>query len=157
VRGALRVAAALAACALLACSTGATYAQFAASTPKPPEGQGRIIVYLTDVSEAPAFWPIMTVDGQVLGELRTGTFFYVDRPAGVHQIGVGVKKSLGAFGNQGATDPVFIGVGPGTTSYLQVFVTAPPGMVMVQLQAEDAANGMRDLSSLHYVPPTPPP
>ena len=145
------------ACALLACSTGATYAQFAARTPPPPQGQGRIIVYLTDVTEAPSFWPIITVDGQMLGEIRTGSFFYVDRPAGIHQIGVGVKTSNAAFGNQGATQPVFVGVAPGTTSYVQVFVTAPPGMVMVQLQPEDAENGLHDLSSLHYVAPTPAP
>jgi len=148
---------ALAACAALACSTGATYAQFAARTPPPPQGQGRIIVYLTDVTEAPSFWPIITVDGQALGQIRTGTFFYVDEPAGIHQIGVGVKESNAAFGSQGATQPVFVGVAPGTTSYVQVFVTAPPGMVMVQLQPEDAENGLHDLSSLHYVAPTPAP
>jgi hypothetical protein len=142
---------------VLACSTGATYAQFAAHTPPPPQGQGRIIVYLTDVTEAPSFWPIITVDGQLRGEIRTGSFFYVDEPAGIHQIGVGVKTSNAAFGNQGATEPVFVGVAPGTTSYVQVFVTAPPGMVKVQLQPEDAENGQRDLASLHYVAPTPPP
>jgi hypothetical protein len=153
----VRTTLALAVLGLLACSTGPTYSQFVVSTPPPLPGHGRIFVYLTDASEAPSFWPEITVDGQLIGEMRTGSFFFVDRPAGVHQIGVGAKLSNAAFGNQGATQPVLVGVEPGTSSYVQAFVTTPPGMVKVELQPESAANGQRDLSSLHYLAPTPPP
>jgi len=148
---------ALAAVGVLACSTGPTYSQFLMQTRPPPPGQGRVFVYLTDASEAPSFWPEITIDGQLMGEMRTGSFFYVDRPPGIHQVGVGSMASNAAFGNQGATPPVLVGVGPGSISYVQVFVITAPGMVKVELQPENPANGQRDLGSLHYVAPTPPP
>jgi hypothetical protein len=153
----LRAGGWLAACAALACSTGPTYSQFMARTAPPPAGQGRIFVYLTDASQAPSFWPIISIDGQMQGEIRTGSFFYVDRPTGVHQIAIGVGTANAAFGTQGATQPVLVGVGPGTSSYVQVFVIVAPGMVRAELQPENTENGQRDLSSLHYLAPTPPP
>jgi len=153
----LRLAACACLAAALGCSTGPSYPQLMAQLQPPAAGQGRLFVYLTDVTEAPSFWPIIAIDGQQMGELRTGSFFYVDRPAGVHQVGVGTTTSNAAFGTQGVTQPVQVELLPGTSSYVQVFVILAPGMVRVQLTPESTQDGQRDLAPLHYLAPTPPP
>jgi len=152
----LAVAALVATTAGLACSTGPTYHQLMATLQPPAAGEGRLFVYLTDASQAPSFWPIIAIDGQTMGLLRTGSFFYVDRPTGIHQVGVGTTTANAAFGTQGQTEPVQVELLPGTSSYVQVFVVVMPGMVQVQLTPESTQDGQRDLASLHYLAPTPP-
>jgi hypothetical protein len=158
-RGASRlaVAALFAATGGLACSMGPSYPQLMATLGPPAAGQGRLFVYLTDATQAPAFWPIIAIDGQTMGEVRTGSFFYVDRPAGIHSVGVGMTTANAAFGTQGQTPPVQVELLPGTSSYVQVFVIVMPGTVQVQLTPESTQDGQRDLTPLHYLAPTPPP
>ena len=141
--------------ALFACSTGTPYAQVAAQLPTLPPGYGRIMVYLTTSTEAPTFHPDIAIDGREIGKIETGTFFHVEMPAGVHQVGVKTDEHLAGFGNQGATQPVEIEVASGTTSYVQVGVLVTIGMVKVVLSPETAADAQRDLSNLYQVAPVP--
>lgn len=141
--------------ALLACSTGTPYAQVAAQLPALPPGYGRIMVYMTTNTEDLEFHPDIAIDGQDVGKIESGTFFHVEMPAGVHQVGVKTDEHLAGFGNQGATQPVEIEVGSGTTSYVQVGVLVTIGMVKVVLTPEPPADAQRDLSNLYQVAPVP--
>jgi hypothetical protein len=157
IAAARRAAAACLLGAAAACATGSSYRQMAAKLAPPAEGMSRIFVYLTTSSGAPAFWPQIAIDGELVGELRTGSFFYVDRPAGVHQVSVLVRTGTAAFGNQGATEPVSVLVAPGGAAYVQVQVTVGASMLNVTLLPEDAADAQRDLGPLDYAAPAPAP
>lgn len=141
--------------ALLACSTGTPYAQVAAQLATPPPGYGRIMVYMTTNTEAPTFHPDIAIDGQEVGKIATGTFFHVEMPAGLHQVGVKTDEHLAGFGNQGATGPVEIEVKSGAASYVQVGVLVTVGMVKVVLTPEPTADAQRDLLNLYQVAPVP--
>jgi hypothetical protein len=141
--------------ALLACSTGTPYAQVAAQLPTLPPGYGRIMVYMTTNTEAPTFHPDIAIDGREVGKIGSGTFFHVDVPVGLHQVGIFTDEHLAGFGNQGVTDPVTIEVLSGTTSYVQVGVLVTVGMVKVVLMPEPAADAQRDLSDLYLTVPVP--
>jgi len=141
--------------ALLACSTGTPYAQVAAELPALSSGSARIMVYMTTNTEAPEFHPDIAIDGREIGKIGSGTFFYRDVPAGVHQVGVMTDEHLAGLGNQGATDPVELSVAPGTTSYVQVGVLVTVGMVKVVLTPEHTADAQRDLSDLYLTVPVP--
>lgn len=141
--------------ALLACSTGTPYAQVAAQLPALAPGYGRIMVYMTTNTEAPTFHPDIAIDGQEVGKIATGTFFHVEMPAGLHQVGVKTDEHLAGFGNQGATGPVEIEVKSGAASYVQVGILVTVGMVKVVLTPEPTADAQRDLSNLYQVAPVP--
>jgi hypothetical protein len=137
----------------LACSTGPTVQQMG-GLPSPSAGQGRIVFYMTAATEVPAFRPNLTLDGEDLGLIRTGTFFFVERAPGPHQ--VGVRPVEYAMGSQGSTEPVSIALESGETVYLQVYTIATVGMVKVTLTEEDPAAGQRDLAGLRELAPSPP-
>ena len=141
--------------ALLACSTGTPYAQVAAQLPTLPPGYGRIMVYMTTDTEMPTFHPDIAIDGKEIGKIGSGTFFHMDVPAGLHQVGIFTDEHLAGFGNQGVTDPVSLEVMSGTTSYVQVGVLVTVGMVKVVLTPESTADAQRDLSNLYQVAPVP--
>lgn len=78
--------------ALFGCVTareGADFASLSRTAGGPKAGQGRIVVFreagyggLFDFGYA------ITLDGEPMGELKTGAFLYTDRPAGPHQLSV---------------------------------------------------------------------
>ena len=113
-----------------------------------------MLFYMT--SDQGDWWPDLGVDGATLGKIKPGTFFYVDRPAGQHQIGVPPDPHLAAFGNQGATAPVTVLVQPSQVAYVQVTVVATVGMITAVLTPELAVDAERDLSHLDLVPPANP-
>jgi hypothetical protein len=137
-----------------ACATGTPYSQVEATLPPPPSGQGRVILYMA--TGEVGWWPTLSIDGAVLGKLKPGTFFYVDRSVGPHQIEVPPDPHLAAFGNQGATTPVTLLVQTGQSAYVQVTVVATPGMITAVLTPEESADAQRDLSHLDLVPPAAP-
>ncbi len=138
--------------AITACTTGTPYAQVAGTLPAPPAGQGRILLYMTSASAQLHFFPDMTIDGAPVGTIRPGTFFYVDRQAGLHQIGVG-QKQASVISSQIATDPVTIDVIPGATSYVSASAVAIVAATQVILRSEAPDDAVRDLSDLSWVPP----
>jgi hypothetical protein len=80
------------AAALFGCATareGADFASVSRTVGTPKAGQGRIVV-LQEAGYAGIIdygFPV-TLDGASMGELKTGTFLYRDRPAGHHQLSV---------------------------------------------------------------------
>ena len=138
--------------AITACATGTPYAQVAAGLPPPPAGQGRIVLYMTSASAQLHFFPTMTVDGVPVGTLRPGTFLYLDRPAGLHPIGVS-QQQASVISTQIATEPVTIEVFPGATSYVSASAVAIVAATQVILRSEAPDAAVRDLSDLSWVPP----
>jgi hypothetical protein len=78
--------------ALSGCVTareGVEFASISRSTGAPKAGQGRIVVlreagYAGIIDQGYS----VALDGEPMGELKTGTFLYLDRPAGRHQLSV---------------------------------------------------------------------
>jgi hypothetical protein len=135
-------------CTALACELGPAQHDLSAELPPLPPDQARIILYMVVANELPSYCPYLTVDGEPVGKLCVGTFFYVDQSPGVHQVGVAIEKRLSAFGEQATTEPVDLKIGPGGTAYVQVQALAMSQMAKVVLTREAAANGLRDISSL---------
>ena len=142
--------------ALFACATGTPYAQVAAQLPTlPARVRSHHGVHDDQHRGAHVPTPDIAIDGREVGKIATGTFFHVEMPAGVHQVGVKTDEHLAGFGNQGGTQPVEIEVASGTTSYVQVGVLVTVGMLKVVLTPEPAADAQRDLSNLYQVAPVP--
>ena len=84
---ALKLLIAVAALVLLsACASGPKYAEVAASFPQIPAGQGRIWFYRSGTMFGAGIQPSVMLDGTKVGESSPGGFFYVDRPAGDHEV-----------------------------------------------------------------------
>jgi hypothetical protein len=137
-----------------ACATGVPYAEEAASIPALAAGQGRIMIYMTDSSQPIDFYPTVTVDAVPVGKIRPGTFFWVDRPAGVHEVGVGGHQAA-IISDQIPTEPVTIDVIPGETAYVHAEAILIIARVQVVLRPEIAENATRDLEKLSFVAPEP--
>ncbi len=152
-----RVALALVlAVALPGCATGSAYPQLASSWPPLGPGQARIVLYMTTYSELPTYRPVPTLDGAAAGTLHAGTFLAFERQAGPHTIGIQPDPDLTAFGNEASTPPLTLTLGSGATAYVQVSALAVGSQVSVTLTPEDAATGLRDLSTLTAAAPRPP-
>lgn len=145
---------AIALAALTACATGESYSQASVDFPPPPAGQGRIMLYMTTASAQQHLFPIMTVDSVRVVTLHPGTFFYVDRPAGLHQIGV-AQQQESVISTQVATDPITIEVFPGATSYVSASAVAIVAATQVILRSEAPDNATRDLWNLSLLTPEP--
>lgn len=103
---------------------------------------------MTAPSEAPGFWPTLTVDGEVLGRLHAGTFLATDRPAGEHEVGVLRDPNLAAFGDQAETRPLTVILAPGDRAFVAVQNVPMPDAVHVTLSQESDAAGRQDLAPL---------
>src|SRR5438270_13291140 len=80
----------MAAVLLCSCATARTGPDFAATSQSvgPPKAGNARIVLMREKAYAGVIdsgWTI-TLDGEPIGELKTGTFLYRDRPAGPHQL-----------------------------------------------------------------------
>ena len=70
---------------LSACSaTGPQYSEVASSIPTLKSGDGRIYFFRSSSMMGAAIQPEIRLDGVVVGKSQPGSFFYVDRPAGVY-------------------------------------------------------------------------
>jgi hypothetical protein len=136
-------------CTALACTPGPAEHDLSAELPPPSPGQARIILYMFVSNELPGFCPYLTVDGESVGKLCVGTFIYIDQSPGAHQVGVDTSKSPRWFSEQSMTEPIDLKIGPDGTAYVQVQALAMSQMAKVVLTREAAANGLRDISSLH--------
>lgn len=139
-------------CSALAC-VGPAHQDVRIELPALAQDQSRVILYMAVATELTSYCPSLTVDKERVGKLRVGNFFLVDRPPGVHQVGVGIDPNLSSFGEQGVTEPVALTLAPGETAYVQVYALAMSQSVKVMLTRELAMNGLRDISSLHFENP----
>jgi len=135
------------------CASGPTYEQLRPTMPAIASGQGRIFVYLPASTAVPAN-PQITIDDELVGVLRPGTFLSFDRPEGAHVVGVHVK-AVNVFG-QGATEPVEIPLLAGETAYVSASANAMGGLVIVTLTRVAPDDGERDLAGMHLAPPPEP-
>lgn len=141
--------------AALACASGTPYAQLSGELPALAPGQGRILIYMQENPDYYGFFPNLTVDGDVVGRIKQGTFFYVDRPAGSHTVGVRADERLAAFGNQGDTEPVSVELDAGGTAYVRVDLEITVGMVTPVLTPEVPSEAQRELAPLDAMTPKP--
>lgn len=127
------------AAALFGCVTareGLDFASVSRTAGAPKAGQGRIVV-LQEAGYAGIIdygYPVM-LDGEPMGELKTGTFLYRDRPAGHHQLSV----EEGGFPGVTRKD---ISVASGRTHFFLVKASERSK----QLQAAQAATGLAGLA-----------
>jgi hypothetical protein len=152
-----RIGSALLAGLALACagSNAPTFAETGGSLPALADGSGRIVLYMTDSVEVPAFRPEIALDGTLVAVIRAGTYVLLDRPAGLHELGVHARKA--DFGEQGATEPLAVALAPDETVYVRVDVRDAAGMVIPELTRETAEDGRRDMGRLRRIEAAPPP
>jgi len=136
------------ACAVLACASGPPRPQGTASLPALAPGLGRLVLYHTNDTDLTLFHPDLTVDGEPVGDLPVGTFRYVDRSPGLHEIGVNKQPNVSAFGGQAPTQPVAIVLTPGETSYLRFNVISSPVWINSTLTPMDPTVAQRNLATL---------
>jgi hypothetical protein len=151
-RSAVAVGLACAALAL-ACASGPPRPQGTAWLPGIAPGLGRLVLYHTNDTDITLFHPMLTVDGEPVGELPVGTFVYVDRPPGAHEVGVKAQPNFSAFGGQAPTPPVSIMYLPAQTSYLRFGVYGTPVWVNVILTPMDPTIAQREVSTLYQAAP----
>jgi len=127
------------AAALFGCVTareGVDFASLARTAGTPKAGQGRIVV-LREAGYGGLFdyGYAVTLDGEPMGDLKTGTFLYLDRPTGSHQL------SMDESGFPGVTRKD-VSVASGRTYFFLV----RPSERSRQLQAAQVAGGLAGLA-----------
>ncbi|MGV3742911.1 MAG: DUF2846 domain-containing protein [Burkholderiaceae bacterium] len=81
---------------LTGCASGVKHKEMAASIPAVKADQGRIYFFRSASMFGAAIQPNIMLDGKVVGESKPGGFFYVDAPAGNHEVSTSteVEKKL---------------------------------------------------------------
>jgi hypothetical protein len=156
VRDALRTVATMLLCLAAACASqnGPKYPDFAASAPPIALGHARLVVYRMLFTPPQEFHAQITVDGAPVGSLPTGTYLWVDQPAGLHRLDSPLWPAYSAFGEQLRTAPVEVELASGTTSFVSVsLLTTDP--LRVSLALVSAGQARRDLETLEMAPPAP--
>jgi hypothetical protein len=125
--------------ALSGCVTareGVDFASVSRTAGGPKAGQGRIVV-LREAGYAGLidYGYAVTLDGEPMGELKTGTFLYLDRSAGRHQLSVDESGFPGVTRND-------ISVASGRTYFFLV----KPSERSKALQAGQVAGGLVGLA-----------
>jgi hypothetical protein len=146
----LRILALMVTTMLLGCARdGLDFASVSQSTGAPKNGQARIVVLL-EKGYAGLFdhgYPV-ALDGEAMGELKTGTFLLRDRPAGRHQLSVDEWDFPGVTKQE-------ITVAPGRTYFFlcrrspkanAMFVAGFAGMAL------NAASGDSNPGPVEFVP-----
>lgn len=153
-RIALRSITAALLCLVAACASqnGPKYPAFVAAAPPIAPGNARLVVYRTLFTEPQDFRAQITVDGVLVGILPMGTWLWVDRPAGLHQIDSPLWPAYSAFGDQLRTTPAQLDLAPGTMSFVSVtLLTMDP--LRVSLSPVGAGQAQSDLATLEMAPP----
>lgn len=135
-------------CAALACASGSAGPRGTAHLPALAPGLGRLVLYRTNDSDVAMFHPALTVDGEPVGELPVGTFLYLDRPPGLHEVGVKKQPNVSAFGGQAPSKPVAIQLAPAETSYLRFDVNSTPVWIESYLTPRDPMAAEGELAPL---------
>jgi hypothetical protein len=150
----LRFAVAVAlACAELACASGPPRPQGTAWLPAPAPGVGRLILYRVNDTDATMFHPQITVDGLPVGELTIGTFLYLDRSPGVHEIWVKKQPNVSAFGGQAPIRPIAVLLAPAEASYVRFEVNSTPVWIETTLIPMNPTDALSDLATLTEAAP----
>jgi len=141
---------ALAAALAVGCSHGLTYDQLRARTAPPRPGYARIFVYTPSRSELLGVQPDVTLNGQVAGISRPGTFFYVDREPGVYQATVPPRRVLSAFGNQGQSETARVVLPLAGVAFVRVQIVETSGLIQARVRALERADAEPYIRELRY-------
>ena len=138
----IKIAAASAVLLVAGCAaTGAKHEEMAASMPALKAGEGRIYFYRQSTMVGAALSPDVKLNRDVVGEAKTGGFFYVDRPAGNF-----VASSSGE-----TEKSVSFNLAPGETKYVRMYVNFGIVAGRLNLEVVPPAQGRSELSSLSYI------
>ena len=133
-----------------ACSHGPTWDEFRRQDAGPRPGYARIFVYTPPRTEAVAFHPDVTLDGESVGTSSPGTFFYVDRQPGVYELTVPPRLYPGAFGKQGAAEPAKVSLWLGQVAFVQVDVVELGGAIQARLLTRERSDGEVSIRACRY-------
>jgi len=145
----------LATCALAvalfaSCSHGMRYDELRARAAPPRPGYSRIFVYTPSRSELLGVQLEVTLNGEVAGTSRPGTFFYVDREPGVYRATVPPRRVLSAFGNQGVSESARVVLPLAGVAFVRVQVVEVSGLIEARVKALDAAEAEPIIRELRY-------
>ena len=104
---------------LAGCASGVKHKDMAASITTIPVDQGRLYFWRSSSMLGAAIQPGIMLDGKRVGESKPGGFFYVDAPAGNHEVMMTteVEKKLTFTLDKGETKYVKSAVGLGLIVY----------------------------------------
>ena len=134
-----------------ACAGGIGYPKIEAQLPALEDNQGRIYIYTPVRGFAHNFQPQVLVDGEAVGESRSGTFLVVDRPAGEYRVEAAKQASFAAFAGQLNSVPANIFLAAGTTAYVRIQVENDQLALRAESISEDSQSGQRNLRTLTYL------
>lgn len=134
---ALALAWLLAGCA----ATGPKFAEVEASIPTLRAGEGRVYFYRDVSGVGAAVKPDIRLNGQVVGSVAPGGFFFVDRPAGTYTASSSTETDTS----------VQFQLADGQSAYLQFSITMGLMVGRPQLALRGEAEGKAQLPALAYV------
>ncbi|HEX7891892.1 MAG TPA: DUF2846 domain-containing protein [Ramlibacter sp.] len=141
-RSVLKIVAAGAVLLVAGCAaTGARHEEMAGSIPSLKAGEGRIYFYRQSTMVGAALAPDVKLNKDLVGEARTGGFFYVDRPAGNY-----VASSAGE-----TEKTVSFSLAPGETKYVRMYMNMGLIQGRLNLEVVPPTQGRAEIGSLAYV------
>lgn len=140
-RSFLKIALAAGAAMLVAgCATGIKHEQMAAGIPSLKSGEGRIYFYRPSSMVGAVLTPEVRLNNQVVGESKTGGFFFVDRPAGSYVASTSTETEKS----------VSFSLASGETKYVRMYVTFGVAAGRVNLELATPEKAKAELGSLSY-------
>lgn len=124
---------------LAACAGGPQFDQVQSGFPPLAPGMGRIYIYRTTVMGA-AIQPSVKLDGETVGDAAPNGFFYVDRPAGTHQISTSTE----------VTRVLSLTLESGQVRYVRLGISFGFLVGHVYPELVDDSEGMKEIKDLHY-------
>lgn len=141
-RSVLKIAAASAVLLLAGCAaTGAKHEEMAGKIPSLKAGEGRIYFYRQSTMVGAALAPDVKLNKDVVGEAKTGGFFYVDRPAGNY-----IASSSGE-----TEKTVSFALAPGETKYVRMYMNMGLIAGRLNLEVVPPAQARTEIGSLAYI------
>ena len=134
-----------------ACAGGISYAKIQTQLPALAANQGRIYVYTPVRGFAHNFQPQVLVNGEDVGQSRSGSFLVLNRPAGTYRIEAAKQASFSAFSGQQPSVPANIYLAAGSRAYIHMQVENEELALRAVAISEDPADAERDLRELRYL------
>jgi hypothetical protein len=133
---------AVAATALLAgCASGPKFTEVAQSLPKLKEGEGRIYFFRSSSMLGAAIQPDIRLNGNVVGESKPGSFFFIDRPAGSYTASTQTEtEKTGSFT-----------LDAGETKYVRTSPSIGLLVGRIVVSIEDPVKAKNEIDSLAYI------
>lgn len=120
-------------------ASGPRFSEMAGSMPSLGENEGRIYFYRNSIMGA-ALQPDVQVNGQVVGQSRPNSFFYIDRPAGTYR----------ASARTEAEATIDVVLRPKQTAYVLMSMNFGIAVGRPAFERVSEAEGRKELQSLAY-------